>query len=122
MSTDQTTDILEAPVEMDEILQPVAPVREKQVPFYRRVLSRKLRPKKSKKKKPKWLVWTLWGVGLPGGLTTLFVVGWFGYAALDMPDTSPLWAPKTTLQIVILDRYGREILRKGGAEAKPVDL
>ncbi len=122
MSTDQTTDILEAPVEIDEILQPVAPVREKQVPFYRRVLSRKLRPKKSKKKKPKWLVWTLWGVGLPGGLITLFIFGWFGYAALDMPDTSPLWAPKTTPQIVILDRYGREILRKGGAEAKPVDL
>lgn len=134
MSTDQTIDIIETPVETpvetlveapnetDEVVQPVAPVHDKQVPFWRRVFARKNKPKKPEKKKPKWLVWTLWVLGLPGGLVTLFVLGWFGYAAMDMPDTSPLWAPKTTPQIIILDRYGREILRKGGAEAKPVDL
>ncbi|MCF6274730.1 MAG: PBP1A family penicillin-binding protein, partial [Robiginitomaculum sp.] len=126
MNTDQTIEIIETPVEapaeIDAVLQPVAPVCETHMPIWQRVFRRKAKPKKQKKKKPKWLVWTLWILGLPGGLIALMVFGWFGYAALDMPDTSPLWMPETTPQIVILDRYGREILRKGGAEAKPIDL
>jgi len=109
-----------------DVLRPYAPISEQQDPLWKRIFVRKPRPekpnKKPKKKKQKWLVWTLWILGLPGGLLALFVLGWFGYAALDMPDTSPLWAPKTTPQIVIFDRYGREILRKGGAAAKPVNL
>lgn len=113
---------VEPQTEQADILLPVAPVHETPVPFLRRVFKRSQTKKKPKKKKPKWLVWTLWGVGTPSALGTLFVLGWFGYAAMDMPDTSPLWAPKSTPQIVILDRYGREILRKGGLEAKPVDL
>jgi len=110
----------------DAVLQPVVlnvvTVREKMAGVWQNFLQRIKRPKKPKKKTPKWLVWTLWILGLPSGLVTLLVLGWFGYAAMDMPDTSPLWAPESTPQIVILDRYGREILRKGGAEAKPVDL
>jgi len=110
----------------DEVLQPIVPnvvnMRAKLSAIWRRFVQRIKRSKKPKKKKPKWLVWTLWTLGMPGGLVTLLVLGWFGYAALDMPDTTPLWAPKSTPEIVILDRYGREILRKGGAEAKPVDL
>ncbi|MBL4853784.1 MAG: PBP1A family penicillin-binding protein [Robiginitomaculum sp.] len=105
-----------------EVLQPVAPVREITEPLWQRFIKRKPRSSKPKKKKPIWLVRTLWIVGLPGGLITALVFGWFGYAALDMPDTAPLWAPKSTPQIVILDRHGREIFRKGGVEAKPVDL
>ncbi len=105
-----------------EALQPVAPVLQVNEPLWQRLIKRKPRSPKLKKIKPKWLVWTLWGVGLPGGVVTALVLGWFGYAALDMPDTAPLWAPKSTPQIVILDRRGREIYRKGGTEAKPVDL
>jgi len=105
-----------------QVLQPVAPVRELIEPFWTDLFKRKTRIKKPKKPKPKWLVWTLWGMGLPGGIVAALVFGWFGYAAMDMPDTTPLWAPTSTPQIVILDRRGREIYRKGGAEAKPVDL
>jgi penicillin-binding protein 1A len=132
----QNTDDTERPTGQGEVLLPVVPtvvnVRKKLKTIWRGVRqhikrqqkseNKKPKQKKSKQKKPKWLVWTLWSLGLPSGLVTLLVLGWFGYAALDMPDTSPLWAPKSTPEIVILDRYGREIYRKGGAEAKPVDL
>jgi len=141
---DQNTDNIEKPVDGhsdahigdSEILQPVVPivvnVREKLTSIWQLFLVRIKRLKNSKKqkskkgkpkkKKPKWLVWMLWICGLPSGLVTVLVLGWFGYALMDMPDTTPLWAPKSTPQIVILDRYGREILRKGGTQAKPVDL
>lgn len=122
MQEDHITEDIEEPADAQEVLRPVVPVHEKLASIWQRVRQRIKRPQTPKKKKPKWLVWTLWILGLPSGLVTLLVLGWFGYAAIDMPDTSPLWAPKSTPQIVILDRYGREILRKGGAEAKPVDL
>jgi len=105
-----------------QVLRPVAPVRAMVEPFWQRLKTRKPRVKKPKMKKPKWLVWTLWCTGLPSGIVTALVFGWFGYAALDMPDTAKLWVLEQTPQIIILDRRGREILRKGGIEAKPVDL
>ncbi len=118
------------PIDPAEIIRPIIPVHVKLQSIWQRLLAhikhlkkpKKKKSKKLKKKKPKWLVWTLWVLGLPSGAVTLFVLGWFGYAAMDMPDTAPLWAPDSTPQIVILDRHGREILRKGGAKAKPVDL
>jgi len=119
---DHITEDIEEPADAQEVLRPIVPVHEKLASIWQLVRQRIKRPQIPNKKKPKWLVWTLWIMGLPSGLVTLLVLGWFGYAAMDMPDTSPLWAPKSTPQIVILDRYGREILRKGGAEAKPVDL
>lgn len=127
MQEDHITEDIEEPADAQEVLRPVVPVHEKLASIWQLVRQRIKHPqtpnkKEPKKKKPKWLVWTLWILGLPSGLVTLVVFSWFGYAAIDMPDTSPLWAPKSTPQIVILDRYGREILRKGGAEAKPVDL
>lgn len=136
MQENQNTDDTERPASQGEVLLPVVPtvvnVRKKLTAIWQGVRqhikwpqkseNKKPKQKKPKQKKPKWLVWTLWSLGLPSGLVTLLVLGWFGYAALDMPDTSPLWAPKSTPEIVILDRYGREIYRKGGAEAKPVDL
>ena len=122
MQEDHITEDIEEPADAQEVLRPIVPVHEKLASIWQLVRQRIKRPQIPNKKKPKWLVWTLWIMGLPSGLVTLLVLGWFGYAAMDMPDTSPLWAPKSTPQIVILDRYGREILRKGGAEAKPVDL
>ncbi len=114
-----------------EVLEPVVPttltIREKCAAKWQNILQHiksrlKSKRKKPKRNKPKWLVWTLWILGVPSGVVTFLILGWFGYAAMDMPDTTPLWAPESTPEIVILDRYGREILRRGGAEAKPVDL
>ena len=70
----------------------------------------------------KWCVGVLWAVGLPAYFTLSGILAWFVWVAQDMPDTSALWAPKSTPLIVIQDRHGREILRTGGAEAKPVIL
>ncbi len=64
----------------------------------------------------------LWGVGLPLYFTVSLCLGLLVWAGQDMPDTSPLWAPKSTPQIIILDRHGREIIKTGGLETKPVIL
>lgn len=64
----------------------------------------------------------LWGLGLPVYFLVSFLLGLLMWASQDMPDTSPLWAPKSTPQILVLDRHGREILKTGGLEAKPVIL
>lgn len=63
-----------------------------------------------------------WGLGLPLYFTISICLGLFMWAGHDMPDTSPLWAPKSTPQILVLDRHGREILKTGGLEAQPVIL
>ena len=62
------------------------------------------------------------GVCMAGYFTAMAAMGWFGWAARDMPDTTPLWSPKSVPVIAILDRRGKEIYRTGGAEASPVDI
>ncbi|PHR91554.1 MAG: penicillin-binding protein [Robiginitomaculum sp.] len=73
-------------------------------------------------RKQKWALRTVWLMGLPAYFGVSAVLGVLMWAGQDMPDTSPLWAPKSTPLIVVLDRYDREIFRTGGVEAKPVVL
>ena len=65
---------------------------------------------------------TLIGLGLCTGLVFAMLAGWFGYCALDMPDTAPLFSPKRTPEIIVRDRHDREISRSGGTGITPVDL
>lgn len=111
-----------------EPLLPYVPPIEDKISLWSRIFEPHPHPFPIDLKTRKWAkakIWSLralWIFGIPVycGLTLLLF--WFAYIAKDMPDTSPLWAPKSTPLIVVQDRHGREILRTGGLEAKPVVL
>ena len=65
---------------------------------------------------------SLIGLSLGALLGFGLALGWIGYCAVDMPDTAPLFSPKRTPEIVVLDRHGREIERTGGTGITPVKL
>ncbi len=108
-----------------DILQPHAPSMH--TPFPERVwqfmgMSRQAQKPAAQTRFKKWGMRALWALGLPLYFMASVVLAWGVWAGHDMPDTSVLWTPKSTPKIYVLDRYGREILTTGGAEARPVQL
>ena len=105
-----------------EILVPAAPPVAADISAWRRIYMPDIRRPVRPTKKRKWALGGLWLFGGGGYLGASALFGWFAWAGLSMPDTSPLWAPETTPVILILDRYDRPLLKTGGLEAKPVIL
>jgi len=54
-----------------------------------------------------------------GGMTML---GGAAIASKDMPSAESLWAPNRPVSVQIVDRYGRDVLVRGAAEAPRVTL
>lgn len=117
--------------EGQEALLPYIPPMEASLPMWRaawlRVFEPQPRPFSTQKfetysRLKTWGLRLLWVFGVPAYLGLTALLFWFACVAQDMPDTSPLWAPESTPLIVVKDRHGREILRTGGVEAKPVIL
>ena len=106
----------------DVTLRPYAPPAVVSRSFWQNLFSPLARPAPQNTKTRKWTLRTLWALGLPAYFGVFVLFGWFAAAGLSLPDTSTLWAPKSTPAITIFDRHGREILTTGGAEAKPVVL
>ncbi len=115
-----------------EIIKPLSFEPERRLPcnarlrnFFSKLSMGGTRAKKRGKAISLWQKWfKRAGISIGGVLLIcLFaLIGWFGYAALDMPDTKSLWSPERTPEIIILDRHGREIMRKGGTGLTEVNL
>jgi penicillin-binding protein 1A len=106
----------------DEPLRPVVPLATRRDNVWTRVFNPAAASVLPMPRKKKLILSALTATGLAGYFAALSVLGWIGWAGRDMPETTALWAPKSTPSIVILDRRGREILALGGAEAQPVNL
>jgi len=109
-------------VEEKNLLVPAAGSVAISKPFWHKLLTPDTVHPPAPTKKRKWAFGILWIIGGSGYLAASALFGWFAWAGLSMPDTSPLWAPKATPVIVILDRHDRVLLKTGGREAKPVVL
>ena len=131
MQTDDTSIANDENVNPDTGLQPIVPVHgsgaslkitPKKPSFLKSIFSPPIRTPKAASKHRRFAAYACAAIGFAGYFCMAGLIGAFGWAAKDMPQTSALWAPESTPEIVIFDRHGREILRTGGAESKPVSL
>jgi penicillin-binding protein 1A len=70
----------------------------------------------------RWGLRALWGIGCPAYMAAIAGYAWIGWAGLDLPDRSQLWAEEPAPSITVLDRHARVIARLGGTETLPVNI